>query len=96
MQRQTACENNPGDTAKQYYRRLLAISFMDHLESRFTSHSSLLAIKCLSIIPSCFTTAGAASNDELLEFLVVIYILNLQLKQGLNCGDLIKHTSPVL
>ena len=69
--RQTARENHPGDTAEEYYCRSLAIPFLDHLksdiESRFTSHS-LLAINCLSIISSCFATAGAASDDEILEF----------------------------
>jgi len=69
--RQNARENHPGDTAEEYYRRSLAIPFLDHLKSniknKFTSHS-LLAIKCLSIIPSCFEAAGAASDDEVLEF----------------------------
>jgi len=69
--RQTARENHPGETAEEYYHRSLAIPFLDHLksdiESRFTSHS-ILAIKCLSIIPSCFKTAGGASDDEVLEF----------------------------
>ena len=69
--RQTTRENHPGDTAEEYYRRSLAIPFLDHLksdiESRFASHS-LLAIKCLSIIPSCFEAAGTASDDEVLEF----------------------------
>ena len=52
-------------------RRSLAIPFLDHLksdiESRFASHL-LLAIKYLTIVPSCFEAAGVASDDEVLEF----------------------------
>jgi len=69
--RQTAHENHPGDTPEEYNRRSLAIPFLHHLksdiESRFAAHS-LLVIKCLSIISSCFAAAGAASDDEVLEF----------------------------
>ena len=58
-------------TSEAINPRSLAIPFLDHLksdiESRFTFHS-LLAIKCLSIIPSCFEAARAASDDEVLEF----------------------------
>ena len=68
---QTARENHPGDTPEECYHRSLAIPFLDHLksdiESRFAAHS-LLTIKCLSIIPSCFAAAGAGSDDEVLEF----------------------------
>ena len=68
--RQTARENHPGDTAEVFYRRSLAVPFLDHLkselDSRFTSHA-ILAMKCLSIIPSCFS-CEVTNDDEILEF----------------------------
>ena len=70
-QRQTARENHPADTTEEYYRRSLAIPFLDHLkeeiERRFTSHS-IMAIKCLGIIPSCFSSSEKADDNEMLEF----------------------------
>ena len=68
--RQIVRENHPGDTTEEYYRRYLAIPFLDHLKSetdgRFTSHA-VLAMKCLSIIPSCFS-CGVTNDDEVLKF----------------------------
>ena len=56
--KQTSRENHPGTTI-QYYRRSLAVPFLDHLiseiETRFTSHS-LTAMKSLGIVPSCFSS----------------------------------------
>lgn len=69
--KQTAHENHPGDNTEQYYRRSLTIPFLDHLkddiDSRFTSYS-ITAMRCLGIIPSCFTSADRASDDEMLHF----------------------------
>ena len=69
--RQTARENHPAENAEEYYRRSMAIAFLDHLvteiDSRFTSHS-IKAIRCLGIIPSCFSLEEKATDDELLEF----------------------------
>lgn len=68
--RQTACENHPGDTAEVFYHRSLAVPFLDHLnselDSTFTSHA-VLAMKCPSIIPSCFS-CEVMNDDEILEF----------------------------
>ena len=68
---QTAHANHPGGTAEEYYRRSLAILFLDHLlneiESRFTSHS-LTAMRCLGIIPACFSSQDRASDEEMFEF----------------------------
>ena len=65
----SARENHPG-SPEEYYRRSLAISFLDHLkseiESRFASHT-VLAMKCLCIIPSCFSHQ-TANDDEIVEF----------------------------
>jgi len=70
-QRQTACENHPADTTEEYYCRSLAIPFLDHLkeeiERRFTSHS-VMAIRCLGIIPSCFSSSEKADDNEMLDF----------------------------
>ena len=59
-QRQTARENHPADITGEYYRRSLAIPSLDYLKEeikkRFTSHS-VMAIKCLGIIPSCFSSS---------------------------------------
>ena len=67
--RQTASENHPG-SPEEYYCRSLAIPFLDHLkseiESRFASHI-VLAMKCLCIIPSCFSHQ-TANDDEIVEF----------------------------
>ena len=72
--RQTIRENHPASFVEEYYRRSLAIPFIDHLKSeiksRFTEHS-ILALKCLKIVPSCFTSNSGISDDEMLEFLEV-------------------------
>ena len=69
--RQTARENHPGSTAEEYYRRSLAIPFLDHLiseiDTRFTSHS-LTAMKSLGIVPSCFSSSEKATDGELIAF----------------------------
>ena len=69
--RQTARENHPGDTTKEYFRRSLAIPFLDHLkaeiETRFSSHS-VTAMRCLGIIPTCFNASDKADDEELLDF----------------------------
>jgi len=69
--RQTARDNHPAENAEEYYRRSLAITFLDHLvteiDSRFSSHS-IKAIRCLGIIPSCFSSDHKATDDEILEF----------------------------
>ena len=63
--------NHPSSTTEEYYRRSLAIPFLDHLESqidtRFTDHS-LTAMRCLGIIPACFSDDGIASDVEMIEF----------------------------
>ena len=63
--------NHPNSTTKEYYRRSLVIPFLDHLESqidtRFTDHS-LTAMRCLGIIPACFSDDGIASDVEMIEF----------------------------
>ena len=68
---QRARENHPGTTAEEYYRRSLAIPFLDHLmreiNGRFTSHS-ITAMRCLGIIPACFSSENRASDAEMLEF----------------------------
>lgn len=68
--RQTARDNHPAASAEEYFRRSLAIPFLDHLtseiEARFSKHT-VVSMKCLSIIPSCFSES-AISDDELLEF----------------------------
>ena len=75
--RQTARDNHPGSTVEEYYRRSLAVPFLDHLiseiEIRFTSHS-LTAMKSLGIIPSCFSSSEKATDDELIAFLMMILI----------------------
>lgn len=69
--RQTTRENHPGLTAEEYYRRSLAVPFLDHLiseiDTRFTSHS-LTAMRCLGIIPSCFSSSQRATDDEIIAF----------------------------
>ena len=37
------------------------------MDRRFTS-DSIMAIKCLGIIPSCFASSEKADDDEMLEF----------------------------
>ena len=68
---QTTSANHPGATPEKYYRRFLAIPFLDHLlneiETRFTSHS-LTAMRCLGIIPACFSSEDRASDEEILDF----------------------------
>ena len=67
-QRQTARENHPANTTEDYYRRSLAIPFLEEeIEKRFTSHS-IMAIKCLGIIPSCFSSSVKADDNEMIEF----------------------------
>ena len=40
---------------------------MEELEFRFDKHSTM-ALKCLGIIPSCFTAENQATNEEMEEF----------------------------
>jgi len=72
--RQTARDNHPDKSVEEYYRRSLAILFIEHLkseiESRFTEHS-VLALKCLKIVPPCFASNSGISDDEMLEFLEI-------------------------
>ena len=67
---QSARDNHPGDT-EEYYRRSLAIPFLDHLKTeiddRFTSHS-ITAMRCMGLIPSCFASEEKANDEEMLEF----------------------------
>ena len=68
--RQTRRENHPGST-EEYYRRCLAIPFLDHLKNeidhRFNSHT-VTAMRCLGIVPSCFESENKASDQEMLDF----------------------------
>ena len=63
--------NHPGDTSEEYYRRSLAIPFLDHLtielKERFTPHSTT-ALRCVGIVPSCFASKEKANDDELVQF----------------------------
>ncbi len=67
----TSRDNHPGDNTEEYYRRSLAIPFLDHLrteaDDRFTSHS-VTALRCMGIIPSCFASEEKADDDEILSF----------------------------
>ena len=67
---QSARDNHPGNT-EEYYRRSLVIPFLDHLKTevddRFTSHS-ITAMRCMGIIPSCFSTGERADDTEMLKF----------------------------
>ena len=69
---QTALENHPGDNAEEYYRRSLAVPFLDHLQTeindRFTPHS-ITALRCMGLIPSCFACEQRANDDDILDFL---------------------------
>ena len=57
--------------AEEYYRASLTIPFLDYMvteiEDRFDSHS-VMAMKCLGIIPSCFHVKDRASDKEMLDF----------------------------
>ena len=68
--RQAGRDNHPGST-EEYYRRSLAIPFLDHLQNeinhRFTSHL-LTAMHCLGLVPSYFTSENRASDEEMIEF----------------------------
>ena len=56
---QTVRDNHPGATTEEYYRRALAIPFLDHLKAeiddRFSSHS-ITAMRYLGIVPVCFSS----------------------------------------
>ena len=71
--RQTARDNHPATSVEQYYRRSLAILFLDHLKGEidnwFSAHS-VLSLKCLAIIPTCFSSENTStiSDDEILDF----------------------------
>ena len=69
--RQSARENHPGSTVEEYYQRSLAVPFLDHLISkigtRFIFHS-LTAMRCLGIVPSCFSSSEKATDDEIVAF----------------------------
>ena len=111
--RQTARENHPGSTVEEYYRRSLAVPFLDHLiselETRFTSHS-LTAMKCLGIVPSCFSSSEKATDDEIIAFfdddvdaastayanlkLWHAYFKDTELPDTLSSS--IQHTSPMM
>ena len=47
------------------------------MDRSFTPES-IMAIKCLGIIPSCFASSEKADDDEMLEFLKMILALILQ------------------
>ena len=68
---QATRDNQPSQNAEEYYRRPLAFPFLDHLvteiENRFDSHS-VMAMKCLGIIPSCFHIKDRASDKEMFDF----------------------------
>ena len=68
---QLGCDNQPGSTTEECYCRSLAIPFLDHLrteiETRFNSHS-IMAMRCLGVIPSCFFAEGKASDEEIIAF----------------------------
>lgn len=61
--RQTARENHPGSTPEEYYRRSLAVPFLDHLISEIDT-----SLKSLGIVPSCFSSSEKATNDEIIAF----------------------------
>ena len=67
--RQAGRDNHPGST-QEYYRRPLAIRFLDHLQNeithKFTSHT-LKAMRCLGLVPSCFTSENQPCDEEMME-----------------------------
>ena len=71
VQVQATRDNQPSQNAEEYYRRSLAIPFLDHLvteiENRFDSHS-VMAMKCLGIIPSCSHIKDRASDRDVRFF----------------------------
>ena len=68
--RQAGQDNHPGST-EEYYRtcRSLGIPFLDHLKSITDLHfHSLTAMRCLGLVPSCFTSENRASDEEIISF----------------------------
>ena len=78
--RQAGQESRPGST-EEYYRKSLAIPFLDHLQNeinyRFTSHS-FMAMHCLDLVASCFISKNS-SDEEIIGFLRMTWCFHLLL-----------------